>query len=258
MWGLMEALMPRRKWTLSGKEQTEYRTIAKRLRASGGELNVDGFGRDKDKIQVTQGPEILSGYVRSSLCRAVYVIQLSIVALAPKVILQDYQLSSSDWDLNAYILGDPSVNNSRCEYYRLPDHTTFHRADVLNHRIGPAGTLRRGDQMEGFLLADALQPIPDCYKPGEVMQVTLAIADQFGDEQSVKLDVYVERWTETHPVPSGRRGTLFAPGNGSTWLPRFHKQSPIETAVHLAERQADNDSEATSGKQCDGGATSTK
>jgi len=237
--------MPRRKWNLSRAEQAEYRGLAERLRASGGELNIDGFGANQDTIKVTQAPEPSASYVRLSPGRALFVMQLSIVALAPKLIIQDFELSCSEWDLSAYILGDPAVNRSSAQLYRLPDHSTFHRNEVLNHRVGPEGVLHRGDQIEGLLLADALQPTPERYKPGDVMEIVLSISDQFGDEHSAAIDLCVERWKSSCPVRSGRRSHLCepaaqgvdssAPTSTSQQMSTFSSPAGGQAAIRLDE-----------------------
>jgi hypothetical protein len=76
--------------------------------------------------------------------------------------------------------------------YRLPDKTVFHQNEVLNHRIGKDGVLLRGDQLDGVLLVQAFEPVPQRYKPGCRMPMVLSITDQLGESKEWSLGLMVQ------------------------------------------------------------------
>jgi len=80
-------------------------------------------------------------------------------------------------------------------------------------RVGPEGTLRRGDVLEGAVLAESLHPIPERYHPGGFMAVTLSIFDQFDSEHQADLDLWVDCWKENATVRPAR-SSLFEPSLG--------------------------------------------
>src|SRR5579862_7667957 len=142
-------IMPMRRWTLTRREEAEYRNLAERMRTAGAELDPSTFEKcTLPWINLKVCP--VRSYVRATPTFCVFVLYLRIVGLAPKVILQEFELSSPVWPLNAYILDDPAVNNSACKLYRLLDGETFHRNEVLNHRLEGEGRLGRGKVIEGL------------------------------------------------------------------------------------------------------------
>jgi hypothetical protein len=94
--------MSRLAWNLSKAKESEYRLWAERLRAAGADLDPSIFGAaDSPKIKVTQDSIVLASYVRAFPEGSLFVIQISILALAAKVIVRDFALSSPDWDLKS-------------------------------------------------------------------------------------------------------------------------------------------------------------
>jgi len=163
--------------------------------------------------------------VRAFPERSLFVLQISIVALAPKVIIRDFALSIPDWDSQVDFLTDPCLNNSRAEYNRLYDGTDFHRSEVLNHRVGSDGTLRRGDLLEGVLLADGPAPTPPSHPSGTCTSVRLATMDQFDDVCPTWLDVYVERPATQARRQRVRRG-LYDPSESPSAFPNSAGKLP--------------------------------
>jgi hypothetical protein len=90
------------------------------------------------------------------------------------------------------MLDDPSENNSREHFYLTLDGNRFHRNTVLNHRRGSRGVLRRGDELEGLLLAQAFETLPSKHKPGDRLPLVLSVADQFGGETEWPIDLIVQ------------------------------------------------------------------
>jgi len=137
------------------------------------------------------------------------VIRVRMVALAPKVMLHDFDLTSPDWPLNACVLSDPSVSNSANQFYVLLDRTKFHRDEVLNHRVDNDGILRRGDLLEGVLLADSLVPAPMRYESRSRMRLCLSISNQFDEVQEFTFELPVERVAARIRTRTVRRVSLF-------------------------------------------------
>ena len=130
--------------------------------------------------------------------------------MAPKTVLAEFDLSSPECDLGAYFLDDPYLAGSSNVIYRLADKTTFHRNEVLNHKIGKDGVLRRGDQLEGVLLAQAFESVPKRYKPGSRMPVVLSIVDEFGESTEWSINLMVQEPYFKAPSKQVRR-SIFEP-----------------------------------------------
>jgi len=184
--------MPRVRWTLTDRERAEYVRMAERLRTAGADLDPSALGTTESPWSSLKCVRPATS-VRAMPGGCVFVIHLRIVALAPKVMLQDFQVTSPDGALNPYVLTDPSVNRSSNQFYLLADRTKFHREEVLNHRVDQEGILRRGDVLEGVLLADSVGPVPAQYQNGSRMRVCLSISNQFDEIQEVTIDLLVER-----------------------------------------------------------------
>src|SRR5580704_1224700 len=151
--------MPRNRWTLTRSQKSEYGTAIKRMRAGGADLTP--FDTDCPWVRMTHFPH--ASCVRTWTGASVFVIHVPIVGLAPKIVLQGFDLSSPEWELNPYVLDDPGVSNSAPQLYRMLDGSRFHRSEVLNHRADVDGTLRHGDVMEGLVLAQCFSSVPTRY-----------------------------------------------------------------------------------------------
>jgi hypothetical protein len=175
------------RWRLSELELHQYRSVVRDLNASGAGLDV-GCLRNGDQFEL----DCFDCYARTVQYGAVYVLSLSLLGLAPKTVLAQFDLASPELDQGTYLLEDPHLVSSSEEMYRLPDKTVFHRREVLNHRIGKDGVLLRGDQLEGVLLVQALEPVPQRYKPGCRMPMVLSITDQLGETSEWSLGLMVQ------------------------------------------------------------------
>src|SRR5215472_10305237 len=103
--------MPRVRWTLTKQERMKYEKIAEHLRMGGAQLDVPTFETsDPPWISLTYYANASSVRVMRSAC--VLVISLRIVALVPKVEIQNIELVSPDWPLNCYVHDEPGASNS--------------------------------------------------------------------------------------------------------------------------------------------------
>ena len=202
--------MSRRIWEISKEKEQLYRKWTKRLAASGADLDLSTFDAARaPSLRITQVPETLGSYVRMSPGGWLYVVGVRIVALAPKVVIQRYDLSSSEEDVNMSLPDDPTLNNSRNRHYRFPDGSEFLRDDVLNHRVGTQGTLRCGDVIEGWLLGQCFESGPERYSQRRVLPICLSIMDQFDAWDSVTVNLHVDRAPEQPRLRPSPMSTLF-------------------------------------------------
>jgi hypothetical protein len=163
-------------------------------------------------------PDPVGSYVRTWTSATVFAIYVRIVALAP-LIIHRFDLWSPDWAFNACLLDDPTGANSAQHLYRMLDKSSFHRSEVLNHRVDAEGKLRRGDVIEGLLLAQTLQSVPVRYAASRRLPFSLSIMNQFGDVRDFAFALPVERIASPIRARPGRTGGLFelkeAPANGA-------------------------------------------
>jgi len=211
--------MSRQKWTLTQAEQAEYRKRVERLRAAGADLDVSGFKPvNQDWIKITHDRVAC---VHALPTGSLFEIPARIVALAPKVIIQGFELWSSAFDLAAWFLEDPTVNRSDDQRYRLRNGTDFHRTEVLNHRVDAAGKLRCGEVMEGTLLAESFDAIPVGFADDSVIPICLSIINQFDDVHSSTTEARIKRTAELIRPRPLRRSTLFDREDGSCGSPEW-------------------------------------
>jgi hypothetical protein len=227
--------MSKRTWEINKEKQQLYRKSAERLVAAGADLDLSSSAPAPTKwLKITQVPEMLASYVRMSTGGSLYIVLVHIVALAPKVVIEEYDLSSAEGNVNPWFPDDPTVSNFRNRYYQLPDHLYFHRDEVLNHRVGAQGTLHRGDRMEGLLLAQSFDPIPERYRQGSVMQLRLSIVNQLGEVESLPVNLHVERTAEQLRPRPARTSTLFEREDGRIDSPNWTAESPAADASDIA------------------------
>ena len=188
--------MSRIRWHLTKAEWDVYKQRARRLVDGGADLDLSSFAeRREQRIQTTQVPELLASYAGPSRFGFHYVVNVHIVALVDKVIIEDFDLSSHDpnWDMKTWLLPDPTVNGSKIVYYDLGNGTMFPRDEVLNHCVDAKKPLSRGDVIEGSLLFRGSAPIPKHYLERGSISVVLSVRDQFGNIHEANMELAVDR-----------------------------------------------------------------
>jgi len=121
--------MPRSRWILTNSRKSQYSRAVERMRAAGADLAPF----ECEWIRVTHC--VAASCVRTWTGASAFLIHVRMVGLAPKIVLQGFELSSPEWEFNAYVLDDPAVGNSTQQLYRMLDGCLFHRSEVLNHRV---------------------------------------------------------------------------------------------------------------------------
>ena len=94
--------------------------------------------------------------------------------------------------------------------YRFADtHIDFAHDQVINHRADNR-LLSRGESIKGLLLGTDMAPIPNEFRHGQLVAVTLRIGDQLGCENRSSIALTIRRMEKRKtPIPS-RRGSLFS------------------------------------------------
>jgi hypothetical protein len=147
--------------------------------------------------------------VRTWTGASAFLIHVRMVGLAPKIVLQGFELSSPEWEFNAYVLDDPAVAKSAQQFYRTLDGCLFHRSEILNHRVDAEGILRHGDVMEGLVLAQCFSSVPARCNQWKSMPLIVSIVNQFDDVYSFPFELPVEH-VSLQPRPR-RSGSIFGP-----------------------------------------------
>jgi hypothetical protein len=222
--------MSKTKRSLTIAEQHEHRELIERLVAGGADFDPSTFVRgSKPRIQISQVPEMLASFAGSSRSGFHYVVYVHIVVLVGKVLIEHFDLSSSEWEMGTYVI-EPSFAKSREPEYRLGDGATFSRDEVLNHRFGKKN-LRSGDVMEGLLLFGSFTPIPKHYVDWSRMPATLSMWDQFGKMSEANIQLYVDRRADTTLSWPLRRNSLFERSDGMVAPPdwaEFQAVDPVQ------------------------------
>jgi len=181
--------MPRDRWILHALTKAEYARLVKRMCRAGADLTPPSF--EAEWIQVHNYPA--GGAVRSWAHGTVFVLNIRVVGVAPKTVIQGFELSSPAWDFDPYILEDPAGGSSPRDMYRMLDDSRYHRCEILNHHLGLEGLLRRGDAIEGWVLAECTSAAPVLYGRTEWLPLSLSIVNQFEAVHRVSFRMPVER-----------------------------------------------------------------
>ena len=124
-----------------------------------------------------------------------YIIDLEIASNIPRlVVIREFCLNLPWQDPNLLFLSDTADRGARPHLYVLPGtKIEYPRELVLNHRVSSKGGLRRGETMEGLLLAVGFTPIPDRFHHGDSVGSTVSVVDQFGYEHSSEIVLWIDR-----------------------------------------------------------------
>jgi hypothetical protein len=182
----MPILRPR----LSRTEAREYGRCLREMRAEGIDVNSPDESIEHVPavdITVVGGLASLIFNLRSGL--AGYAIQRRLVASRSGLILPEPCEVTTEFDrqieLGCFDAGGPLCTLGQSSYLK---------AEVLNDRF-PLRFHRRGDLIEGVILATGLKPIPQEYVQGMTIPLKLTFWDQFGNEFSAEPMLSVDRST---------------------------------------------------------------
>jgi hypothetical protein len=100
------------------------------------------------------------------------------------------------------------VSCSHTPRYVFADGSSFGMDQVLNHRLDGHEILRRGEVLEGLILAQGLRPLPSSYAEGSRVKIELCLRNQFGECHQSKVAVPVRRpQARVRPMTSAHRGS---------------------------------------------------
>jgi len=116
-----------------------------------------------------------------------YAIFVKLIALRSNIRVENYRIVSA-WDSESIVL----CGNERGLY--AVGALSFTEDEALNHRIEKGLHFhRRGDVVEGWLVASGLRPIPREYRNWQITPLSLTFTDQFGDDYSAQAEATLER-----------------------------------------------------------------
>ena len=178
---------------LSRSEEAEYRRCLREMRAEGIDVNSpDDSPEHVPALDITVVGGLVSLIFNLPSGLAGYAIWLRLVARRSGLILSDCEITTKSDDqivLECFDLGGPDCRFGQCWY---------HKSEVLNDRF-PLIFHRRGQMVEGVILATGLKPIPKEYVQGMTVPFQLTVWDQFRNEINVESKLSVDRSTTPRP-----------------------------------------------------------
>jgi hypothetical protein len=200
--------MPIRKSRLSRQEEAEYLGCLQHLQAEGLDVEIpEKWRKNAEAVDIEVGAPLGNMvFDLSSGGIGYYAVWLRLVAMRPRIILPDYDITS-DFD-DQILLLNIDERNPVCQLGGL----VFERREILNSHIENGIRFRhRGDTVEGWLLASGLRPIPQQYREGTRVPFQLTFRDQFKQETGVHAVLSVLRSRkQKNPAVRPRTG-LYGP-----------------------------------------------
>ena len=192
------------------------------MRTAGVPINLEAF--EEELIVRQEGGSLENSIASSFLTRSyigIYICTYLTMAGNRGVPfeLSDFELYLPWKEMPVRLLEDPADPFAPITYTFSPYNAAkFDKSQVI-FRTGKM--LRRGQSLEGFLLAVDPEPIPAEISHGVEITATLSIFDQFGDGHSSDLILTVDRMAERGPKPAAkpRKGLFDQPDKGAGSLP---------------------------------------
>lgn len=183
------------------------------------DLRIEQLGDSltNNVTDVRRGGALYQAYVRLT-CHVAGPIYLKEVLL------------SAGWDEAVELLSDPQEFKSGKPYYRLRNGATFERHLCINHLFS-ARPLRRGDCIEGFLLAESMRQVPGHFIEHSQVKALLTIVDQFANYHSAELLLALERTNLARPYPRAQGNMTSEGADVALTVPRdqAHERYPRST-----------------------------
>jgi hypothetical protein len=162
--------------------------------------------------------------------RTLYVIWLSLVAAAPGTRLDSYRVEPPWPDPNFESL--PSFKGSHIgEYYKLPGGLEYPRQDILNFNFVKPGWRLPGNRVEGVLCAISGTAIPDEFKHGASIPVTVRFFNRTGQQLAATT---ANLWAD-RPAHLPQRAKALS-GKVRDVKPKYASNPPASSAAALPKR----------------------
>ena len=161
---------------------------------------------------------------------ALYQAYLRVTCDVPGPIhINDVQLSVP-WDDSIEFLSDPADGSGK-PYYQLRNGDSFERHLCLNHRLFSSTAFRRGNCIEGFLLAEGMGQMPSSFRERSRVKVLFTIVDQFSETYSTELELPLERIEMPkaryrHRTESMLREYAMPESDAAVPAPSWHRGTP--------------------------------
>jgi hypothetical protein len=174
------------------------------MRARGVNIEIPEEGRDCEPLIIRTGDEhttMVFDPKRGS--SAVYTVWVMLVAKEP-ITLLGCEIAS-EFDDQIVVAG----LKEQGQFYNFGGRE-FPKRDVLNPRLESRLSLRRGQMIEGLILASGLHPIPAQYSHGARLACNLIFIDQYGNEIRHNVALFVDRtWQSKRPAAPRPKGSLY-------------------------------------------------
>ena len=193
-------------------DRLEWLKRARQLRVAGVELEIpeddwkdSGLRRDSGLI-IRQRDGPVGNSALAMRCGAAYSVSLSVVVNMPNFALTAFDLELP-WKATPIFIEPPSGQAP----YKLPNGDQYPQDVVINHFANPQRLLRRGQVIEGLLLAWSFESIPADYAHGSEIPASLIIYDQFAESYKQSIILWAQRdWLAMPRRRASTRKPLFA------------------------------------------------
>ena len=138
--------------------------------------------------------------------RAAYVISVRLVGRTLGALL-DCRLTTS-WDDHIVLTSFDDGGDSMCRLGLVE----YPRDQVLNLRMQNSLRFQRGQMIEGVILATGVNPIPEAYRHGQIVPITLTVLDENENQIRETADLFVDRLWKPKPKSARRTTGLFDRG----------------------------------------------
>jgi hypothetical protein len=124
-----------------------------------------------------------------------YMASLSLTVLRKPFAIAAFDLVLPWMRSRVSWLSDPADGDGPRNTYQFPGRhrLEFPRDVAINHLADAQQNLPVGKCIEGLLLGYGLESIPDCFKHGGYAVGQLGVVDQFGQEHSAEINVWIDR-----------------------------------------------------------------
>jgi hypothetical protein len=198
--------MPNRQRRLNQGEEAEYRRCLQEMQAEGIDVGeLDPAPEHPSALDIIAVGGLASFIFNLPSGLAGYAIYVRLVPKKSGLILPEQCEITTKFDdqivLECFDPGGPDCRLGQCRHQK---------SEVLNDRF-PLIFHRRGQMVEGVILATGLKPIPNNYLQGMTVPSRLTFWDQFGNESGMEAELYVDRSTKPRPKWVRSKNSLRGP-----------------------------------------------
>jgi hypothetical protein len=205
--------MPVRKSRLTRAQEAEHAYYVRQMQSEDIDVEIpEEWEENSRALDIELAPSPESIVFETSTGGIFYAIWMRLLALRSALTLIDWDMTTG-WDdqivAESFDGGSPICRLGPQDY---------RQCEVLNQRIERNLSFRRGQIVEGWILANGLRPIPPEYHDCSTAPFEVAFLDQFRREYSAQGTVSVLR--KSQPNRTNLRSGTGLYGLGDTGLPR--------------------------------------